>query len=170
MGKESTNRKGKPIVKRRTSSQVFTDNSVNLSLEDALEYVYAFKQSEGMRQRTLDGYRLLFGYFTTWLGEHYPEVKHVNEISSGHIRQHVIYLSEEQLNQRTQEYGLSPYTVNIRIRLLKAFFTTLHKEEVIDKNPTATIKLMKVDEDNFEPLTEDEIDKLLKAPNVKEYA
>lgn len=168
--KEPTQRKGKPIMRTRGASNIFTSNSVDLSLEDALEYVYTYKKSEGMRDRTLSDYRLLYGYFTDWLGEYYPEVTHINEITSGLLRQYVVHLSEEQYNSRTNEYGLSPFTVNIRIRLLKAFFTALHKEEVIDKNPAAAIKQLKVDEDTFEPLTEDEIDRLLKVPDVREYA
>lgn len=165
-----SNRKGKSIIRTRTSPTIFTDNSLNLSLEDALDYVYTYKQSEGMRDRTLKEYRVLFGKFTDWLSEQYPEVVTINHVTSGHIRQYIVYLSEEHVNDRTKSIGLSPYTVNIRLRLLKSFFTTLHKEEIINRNPTTGIKLMKVDEDTFEPLTADEIDRLLKAPDIREYA
>ncbi|MFD2923873.1 tyrosine-type recombinase/integrase [Halobacillus naozhouensis] len=174
MVKAKSNRKGKAIVKRRTAPQnlrqVFTDNTINLSLEDALEYVYAFKQSEGLRERTLSDHRNLFVYFIEWAAEFYPDVEQVNDVTSGVIRQYIIYLSEERVNKRTGELGLSPYTVNIRIRQLKTFFSVLHSEEIIDKNPMKGVKLLKVDEDKFTPLTEKEIDRLLKAPDVKEYA
>src|SRR5699024_12705127 len=51
-----------------------------------------------------------------------------------------------------------------------AFFNVLHREKVINDNPMALIKLLKTDEDTFQPLTEDEIDRLLKVPDIREYA
>lgn len=157
-------------MRARSSPSILIDNSVNLSLEDALDYVYSYKQSEGLRKRTLDGYRVLYGYFKEWVNEHYPNIIHINEITSGIIREYINFLTDEHFNERTKEYGLSPVTINIRLRNLRAFFNTLHSEEITDKNPMAGVKLLKVDEDTFTPLTNDEIDRLLKAPNVKEYA
>lgn len=166
-------RKGKPIRRRRTASNInsiMADDSVNLSLEDALEYVFTYKQSEGLRKRTLDEYRKLYGYFLEWLNEHYPDIVHIAEIKSGVIRHYIVYLQDEHFNERTKEFGLSPYTINIRLRNLRAFFNTLHKEKIVNENPTALIKLLKVDEDTFVPLTDDELERLLKAPDVREYA
>lgn len=157
-------------MKSRTSPSILNDNSVNLSLGDALEYVYSYKKSEGLRERTLNDYRKLYGYFTEWISEYYPDIKHVNEITSGVIRQYINYLTDRHYNERSKEYGLSPVTINIRLRNLRAFFNTLHSEEITDKNPMAGIKTLRVDEDTFDPLTSSEIDRLLKAPNVKEYA
>lgn len=157
-------------MRARTSPNILRDNSVNLSLEDALEYVCAYKKSEGLRDRTINDYRILFGYFIEWVSEYYPDIKHVNEITSGLVREYINYLTDEHFNDHSKERGLSPTTINIRLRNMRALFNTLHKEEVIDKNPTASIKLLKVDEDTFEPLTLDEIDRLLKAPDVREYA
>lgn len=163
-------RKGKAIVQRRTAVKDTASNAVNLTLSDALEYVYAFKQSENLRQKTLKEYRLLFGYFMEWVADNHADIERVEDVTSGLIREYVGYLAKGHLNARTGEYGLSPYTVNIRIRLLKAFFRVLHNEEIIDKNPVVGIKLLKVDEDSFNPLNEDEINRLLKAPDVKQYA
>lgn len=166
----SKNRRGKPIVRRRTKSQPLEDSSINLTLPDALEYVYSFKKSEGLRERTLTDHRTLFGHFIEWVSEYKPDIEQVNEVTSGLIREYIVYLSEEKVNQRTGERGLSPYTVNVRIRQLKTFFSVLQNEEIIDKNPAKGIKLLRVDEDSFKPLTEDEIQRLLSVPNVEEYA
>lgn len=163
-------RKGKPIVRRRTAPSSTTDHSINLTLHEALEYVYTYKQSEGLRERTLKGYREVFGYFMEWITGYHPEVERVNDVTSGLIREYIVYLSEEKFNVRTGEYGLSPYTVNVRVRLLKSMFHVLHTEEIINNNPVVGVKLLKVDEDSFEPLTEDEINRLLKVPDVTQYA
>ncbi|SFK12126.1 integrase/recombinase XerD [Halobacillus dabanensis] len=163
-------RKGKKIIRRRTIPQILDDNTINLSLDDALEYVYAYKKSEGLRERTLKDHRVLFDYFNEWIREQHPEIERVNEVTSGLIREYIVYLSETHENKRTGERGLSPYTVNVRIRQLKTFFTVLQSEEIINKNPVKGVKLLKVDEDSFSPLTEDEINRLLRIPDMQEYA
>ncbi|MFZ3576781.1 hypothetical protein [Virgibacillus sp. DJP39] len=145
------NRKGRPFVKRARLQKYIHRQQRQFIARGTLEYVNSYKQSKVCAKGHWTSIVSFIWLFTTWLGESYSDIYHINEITSGHIRQSFIYLSEEQHNQCRQEYGLSLYTVNIRIRLLKLYFTALHKEEVIDMNPTATIKLMKVEEDNFEP-------------------
>lgn len=166
----SNKRKGKPIARRRTTAGIATRRRANLPLKEALEFVHAFKQSEGLRPSTLRGYKQLTGYFYDWLSELYPEIKYINEVTSGIVRDYINYLQKDYFNTRTKEYGLSAYTINIRLRNLRAFFNVLHQEDLMNDNPTALIKLLRVDEDTFDPLSENEIDRLLSAPNVEEYA
>lgn len=161
-------RKGKRIVKRRALAA--DSPSLDLSIEQAYDYFVTLKKSEGLRERTLSEYPILFGFFTDWLAEEYPGVKNISEITTGLIREYSIYLSEERFNERTGAPGLSPYTVNIRIRFLKAFFNALFEDYKIDVNPAANVKLMRVDEDAFEPLTDEEILKLLDMPDEREFA
>jgi integrase/recombinase XerD len=56
------------------------------------------------------------------------------------------------------------------MRFLKSFFNALHRENIVNDNPVNNVKLMKVDEDTFEPLTDEEIRLLLSAPDEREYA
>lgn len=163
-------RKGKPIVRRRTVPQDLTDHSINLSLTDALEYVISFKQSEGCRQRTIDGYRNAFKYFFEYLDEQQPDVSNIQDVTGILVRDFVNYSVYEKVNNRNGEVGLSPVTVNIRLRVLKSFFSVLQKEEIIEKNPVKGVRQLRVDEDTFTPLNELEIDRLLKQPDIKEYA
>ncbi len=143
---------------------------MNLPLNDAFEYFVAFKKTEGVRKRTVSDYYDLYGYFSEWLCNEHPEIVTANDCTPGLIREYVIYLSEEKRNEKTGGIGLSPYTVNIRLRFLKVFFSVLQSENISNNNPALNIKLMKVDEDTFTPLSDDEINKLLKAPDVREYA
>src|SRR5699024_8629619 len=57
-----------------------------------------------------------------------------------------------------------------RLRNMSAFFNVLHAEKVIDRNPMAMIKRLKTDEDTFVPLSDNEIERLLKVPDTNEYA
>ena len=164
-------RKGKPIKRRRTKPLTSTDShEISLTLEDARDYVYSYKRSEGLREKTLNDYQKIQNYFIDWLDEFHPKVIYINEVTSGMIRQYVNHLQDDYFNQRTKDYGLSPSTINIRLRNMGAFFNVLHREKVINDNPMALIKLLKTDEDTFQPLTEDEIDRLLKVPDIREYA
>ena len=163
-------RKGKPAILTRTTPNIKEGHSVHLSLHDAQEYVYAHKQAEGLRPRTLEGYRIYFGMLVDWLAEHYPNIENITQVTTIVVRDYILYLSNTHVNQRTGEIGLSPHTINISIRLLKAFFNVLFQEEIIDKNPMRSIKFMRADEDTFKPLTDDEIKRLLNTPDVKYFA
>lgn len=163
-------RKGKPIIRRRTEVKLHTDKSFDLTIDQAFEYFISLKKTEGVRDRTMKDYYTLMGYFLEWLNATYPDIDKVNDITTGMIREYSIYLSEEKYNDKTGEYGLSPYTVNIRVRYLKAFFNALFREEIVNDNPVNNVKLMRVDEDTFDPLTDDELERLLGAPNQREYA
>lgn len=165
-----SNRKGKPIKRRRTAPLRTTENDISISFDDARDYVYAYKKSEGLREKTLEDYIQMQDYFRDWMKEHYPEIIYINDVTSGMIREYINFLQTDHFNNRTQEYGLSPVTINIRIRNMGAFYNVLHKEKFINHNPMALIKMLKTDEDTFKPLTEDEINRLLSVPNIEEYA
>ena len=69
----SNNRKGKKVIRNRSArnvSGIMSDNSINLPLDESLKYVYAYKQSEDLRERTLNDYRIYFELFKEWLSEY----------------------------------------------------------------------------------------------------
>jgi integrase/recombinase XerD len=163
-------RKGKRIVTKRKEAAEDLLLEFDFTLDQAFDYFVSLKKAEGVRERTMLDYHVLMRCFLDWLGSTYPKVIKVNEINKGIIREFAVYLGEEHLNARTGKKGLSPYTVNVRIRFLKAFFNALFREQIVDKNPVKDVRLMRVDEDTFEPLTDNEIEVLLGVPNTREYA
>lgn len=163
-------RKGKSIVRRRTESSQETSEAIQLTIDEARDYVYSYKQSEGLRDRTLDGYVRMSNYLRDWMAEHRPDIVYIHEVTSGVIRDYINYLQFDHYNQNKKEYGLSPVTINIRIRNMRASFTVLHGDNIIDKNPMALVKQLKTDEDSFIPLTDNEVKRLLKVPDKNEYA
>lgn len=165
-----SNRKGKPIVKTRSVPRGGEISHFDFTLDQAFDYFVSLKKTEGVRKRTVDDYFRLMKVFRDWLAENYSDIDKVNDINTGIIRDYMLYMSEEHINDRTGEIGLSPYTINIRIRFLQAFFNTLYREEIVNKNPVNNVKLMRVDEDTFDPLTDEEVEKLLNVPDSKEYA
>ncbi|WP_430789486.1 tyrosine-type recombinase/integrase [Virgibacillus flavescens] len=164
-------RKGKSIVKRRVTSESETTGlQVNTTIDQAFSIFISFKKTLGVRDGTMNEYHVILRYFLEWLSEEYPDIQYINEISTGVLREYIVYLKEERFNKRKQTVGLSPFTINVRIRFLKTFFNTLFKEEIINKNPVQNITLMKVDEDTYEPLTDDEIERILSIPDSGQYA
>jgi integrase/recombinase XerD len=166
----SESRKGKSIIKKRTKSSVQESNLLTYTIDQAFEHFLALKKSLGVRERTFREYGILMNWFRDWLSQRYPSMENVEEITRGIIREYIVYLKEEHYNEKKQVYGLSPFTVNVRIRFLKAFFNALYKEKVINMNPVENIQLMRVDDDNIEPLTDDEIERIISVPNCSEYA
>lgn len=163
-------RKGKPIVTKRKASGLDNFTSLELSIDDAFDRFLSIKKNMGVRERTESDYYTLMGYFREWLGETHPSINCINEITTGVIREYINYLKEERFNEKTQEIGLSPFTINVRIRFLKTFFNSLFNEELINGNPAKNIQLMKVDEDTLEPLTDEEIERLINIPDETQYA
>ena len=64
-----------------------------------------------------------------------------------------------------QARNLSPSTVACRVRALKAFVSWLLREGYADDNILANLKLPKIPKKVIEPLTQDEIDKLIREQN-----
>lgn len=156
-------RKGKKVVKRRNVAA--SSKEVDMSLDQAFDYFLAIKKTEGVRDRTVQDYRDHFEYFTEWIGESLELV----DITTQMIRNYIVYMKEERFNDKTGELGLSNYTINIRLRFLKTFFNTLTADGVTENNPAEPVKLMRVDEDTFEPLTDEEIGRLLDSPDISYY-
>ncbi|MYL44410.1 tyrosine-type recombinase/integrase [Virgibacillus halodenitrificans] len=168
MAKDS--RKGKSVVRKRRTNHIDHSLTIGYTIDQAFEHFISLKKSIGVRDRTMTDYINLMKYFLDWLSKEYPDIVNVEDISTKILREYIVYLKEEHYNERKQAKGLSPFTINVRIRFLKGFFNTLFKEEIINKNPVTNIQLMRVDEDSFEPLTDEEIDKILDMPDIREYA
>ncbi len=95
------------------------------------------------------------------------------------LREYVLWCSNEKQYYEHHPYksefdkgriGISPASVNVRIRVLKTFFATLQLEGGININPAENLSLMRVDEDTVQPLTDDELKMLLASPNQKYYS
>lgn len=79
------------------------------------------------------------------------------------------YQGDEQ-RERTKK-GLSIYTINIRLRNIKAIFRFLSEEGILTKNPSSNIPLVKDDlHEEVQGLTDKEIDMILASYDDKLFA
>lgn len=169
-------RKGTKMIKERNpiaklDAPVFT-------FEDAVKVFMNVKKANNLKQKTLKGYEQNLRYFQEWFSERYEGMS-LENVSTAILRDYMLWCANEKQYYEGHPFksefekdrqGLSPASVNVRTRVLKVFFNTLHEEEIISRNPAANLKLMKTDEDTVQPLTEDELKKLLAAPDTKYYA
>ncbi|MED1802000.1 tyrosine-type recombinase/integrase [Brevibacillus porteri] len=175
-------RKGKRIVLQRgkaSSGDISTLRESQTTIQEAFELFVCIKEAENVKPRTKSEYYVQYRYFVDWLQEQHSEVLYVQDVSTTLIRSYINYLAYDKEKYEGIPYrsakldnqkGLSPYTINIRIRFLKCWFNVLVKEKLVLDSPVKNIKLMKVDIDVKEPLSEDEVRLLLQQPNQRQYA
>lgn len=165
--------------KRRVPVNNVVDESKypRLALDQALDIVIQTKRTEGLRPRTLKDYEKDYGYFTKWLAENYPEIEYVDELTPGIFRDHIAWMKYDKKRYDDHKYhknrdhgtGLSDTTINIRLRVLKAIFNQLERDNLIEVNPIAPIKLLRQDVDLTDALTDDEVKAILAQPNQRDF-
>jgi integrase/recombinase XerD len=146
-----------------------------LTMEQAIDLVVAGKSAEGLRERTLKDYRKDWRYFVKWLEENY-EIETVDELSPQIFRDYINYLKYDapkydghKFITSEQGIGLSDTTINIRLRVYRAMFNFLEREELIEINPMANVKLLKQDIDLTNCFTDEEVKEVLRQPNQRDY-
>lgn len=148
------------------------------SLEDALDFVVKVKRANNLKERTIEGYIQNMGYFNEWVAERYGDIS-IDGVTAAMLREYVLWCANDKefyaghpfkADYDKERKGLSPASVNVRIRVLKTFFNVLYDEDVINRNPVANLSLMRQDVDTVMPLTEDELRRFMKAPDQRQWA
>jgi integrase/recombinase XerD len=147
---------------------------VRYTIHEAVEIFIKAKEAEGLRNSTIKGYYDTVRYFQDWLN---PEIEYIDEITSSIVRDYINYFKNDRLPYQGDEQrektkkGLSVYTINIRLRNLKAIFRFLFEDDIIFKNPTKNIQLVKDDaHEEVQGLTDKEIDLILDSYDDKQFA
>lgn len=130
-----------------------------LTMEQAIDLVISGKSAEGLRERTLKDYRKDWRYFVNWLEKNY-EIETVDELSPQIFRDYINYLKYDapkyeghKFIKNDQGIGLSDTTINIRLRVYRAMFNYLEREDLIEVSP----------------FTEEEMKEVLRKPNQRDY-
>ncbi|SOC12971.1 integrase/recombinase XerD [Ureibacillus xyleni] len=162
--------------KKRLTKMSNNKTYPSLTFDEALNLTVSAKMAEGIRERTLKDYRKDWGYFIKWLNQNYPQLKTVDELTTQILRDYINYCKYDAVKyeghkyiQKQDEIGLSDTTINIRLRVYKAIFNHLEREDLIQVNPLSNVKLLKQDIDLTNNFTDDEIKELFKQPNLRDY-
>jgi integrase/recombinase XerD len=163
--------------KKRRAERVSQKQYPKLTFQQALDLVIAGKRVEGLRERTLQDYIKTWRYFTNWLKKNYEEIQTIDQLTTEIFRNYINYMKYDAkrydghkfIDAEKQDIGLSDTTINIRLRVFRAFFNYLEKEELIEFNPMDNIKLLRQDIDLTNCFTDEEVKELLRQPNQRDF-
>jgi site-specific recombinase XerD len=142
--KQCSKRRGKYMLKTRTINLRRSDiKMLELDLNKLILHYAQCNKSEGKSPRTVSWYTEALGVFTKFLYGAGRKLE-LSEVSISSVREFII---------AQQVKVLSPFTVQGRVRALKAFSSWLFREGYIEQNILSNVKLPKVPIKIIEPLT-----------------
>ena len=136
----------------------------SLNLERFFDLHEVFMQDkalEGLAPRTLKEYNVNLNYFKKYLEETYQSDYNCIAVN-GEIFKGYLYFM-------LQEKKYSPFTVNIRIRTIKAYLRWLYNEKYTPDNYALKFKLVKTPVDPVQPLNDEDVKKMLEACDKTVY-
>lgn len=150
-----------------------------LTLEEAITEFLLAKQAERSSDRTLRDYKTHFRYFQSWLEMSHHSLRLV-DITTKVIHEYISYMSNEKQHyddhptrsrrSKPGTIGLSPMTVNVRIRTLRSFFNWCYRNGKIRTNVVQDVKLQKVDQDTIIAFTSAQVKQLLSIPDRSTFS
>ncbi|MCC2250365.1 tyrosine-type recombinase/integrase [Virgibacillus sp. AGTR] len=135
----------RPTADRHVQRHPNVLHSPDMKISEALEVFVQAKRAEGCRERTVGEYYRHISYIIDYLGEDIL----LDNLTPDMIRSYISYLLSERKayegdNKRQKDKkGLSPNTINIRLRTLKTMCRFWYQEGYMLNNPMSTIKLVK---------------------------
>lgn len=127
---------------------------------DSFDFFLKQKLLQGLSDRTLRDYKMYKKFADNYFQE-YLGLQEYNELKVEHFVEYISYM------KFTKEYANN--TINIRLRYPKAYLTWLYDEELIDRNISKKIKLVKTPADTVRAFTDAEVRKLLKVIDKNTY-
>lgn len=128
-----------------------------LTLAEMFDRFMAFKRTEGLARKTIDDYETHFRYLMEFTE---------NDVTNAEV---TVDLFRDYIEWMLTDRGLSPVTINIRLRTMRAFLRYCYTEGYISESVHEKLKLLKTAEDTIESLTLSEIKVLLKQPDMDTY-
>ncbi|MCH5586031.1 phage integrase SAM-like domain-containing protein [Shimazuella sp. AN120528] len=104
-----------------------------------------------MRPRTIHDYYQHMGWFQRFLSSFYPDIKHIQQLTTDLIRNYINYLKDERnpfagIDKRERaRKELAVSTINIRLRTLRTMCRFWTEEGHLSTNPMGKVKLLKSD-------------------------
>ena len=99
-------------------------NKNDINLKDLIRIFDTYNRSDGKSPYTLRWYNEVLNLFLHWLVET-SQLVNLGAISENTVREFIIWLKERQVNG----HEIKVYTVNNRVRALRAFFNWLYRKE-----------------------------------------
>lgn len=169
------------MADKRTGKRVKNTRSIvrksAINLDDLFLKFKAIKRAEGRADSTLNQYEDNYGFFVEYLDRHGIR-RSIKDITKDTIREYIVYMRDEWVRFEGHKYkteaemtvGLSPGSINTRLKTLRVMFKCLAEEGLIDSNPMIGVKNVTEPEEEIVVLTAEELKRLLNVPNQRHYA
>lgn len=149
--------------------------TLDLTLDEAFDKFIEAKQAEGLRPRTIRDYRNYMRFFKAFLSERKIKIDSVNDLTPDIFRKFIRHMQTQIKNdgnsKKNQIGGLSPSTINIRLRAFKTMCRFWHKEGITKNYVFENVKLVRGDKDGAKKdLTDDEINDLLSLLDLSQFS
>lgn len=167
------NRRGVPTKTRRVNKPP----EFSTDLNEIFEGFIRDRKSEGVGESAVSDYEYSFRYLKEYLDR--IDVEHdIRNINEDIIRDYIVYMQEEVVRFEGHKYkkeehrtiGLSPSTINTRIKSLKTLFNRLEADGKWEDNVLANIKQLPNPVEMIDILTPKELRQLLSVPDQRSYA
>lgn len=166
-------RTGRRVKNNRTSSRAY----MGKSLDKLFALFYEAKVSEGRSDRTVETYEENYKFFCDYLDSNSVR-RDADFITAEVIRGYITWMlkykkkwdGHKNKAEHNMTVGLSPVTVNTRLKPLRTMFKFLLDEGRIDVNPFELVKKVKEPEVEIKIMSIEQLKNLLKAPNQRTYA
>lgn len=132
------------VIRIKETDVVVRDETIN---EHVIRMFFVAKSVQGCTKRTLVYYKNILSQFFSFLND-----KPVDQITANDIRYYFAIKKERDGNKDSE--------INNKRRVLSSFFSWLHEEEYIEKNPMKKIKGIRVEKRIKKPFKDVELEKL----------
>ncbi len=122
------------------------------------QFLEDVEKSDRYSQNTIAAYKNDLGQFYQFANDQLNATDW-NEVTAEKI---AVYISDLQAK------GYASSTIARKIAAVKSFFSDLHDQKIVSKNPTLKVESPRVQKRTPKPLSLEEVDRLLKAPRTKQ--
>jgi site-specific recombinase XerD len=140
---------------RKKNLRWFDIDMAEIKMEKLVIHFSQSNKAEGKSPKTISWYSEMLDGFIRFIKAH-DCIAVLSDLDIESVREFIVH---------EQERGVSPYTVQGKVRALKAFSSWLFREGYTPENLLADLKLPKVPTMLIQPLTSDEIDQLISYQN-----
>ncbi|MCT2195213.1 tyrosine-type recombinase/integrase [Paenibacillus sp. p3-SID1389] len=146
------------------------DKPVKFNLTTQIDRFISAKKAARRSNATITAYSQVLDQFRKW----YEDCGRT-EITTELLREYIEYLTfkktqwDDHPTSPNGEVGLSPRTINNVIRIMRIFFNYLVRERIISHSPMDAVEYQTENKDTFDVFTDEDVKKLLAAPNLRVY-
>ena len=147
-------------------------SKTTFTIDQLIKLYEVSNRAEGKSPKTVSWYSDILGLFAGYLHDECGQDE-ISIFTKDTVRNYILYLRERprfQGHPFTPSNGkVSPKTVQGHVRALKAFSTWLYTEGYTEDNRLQSVKLPKAPTKLIEPLTPDEIHKIIDSIDIHSY-